>query len=115
VEKVERSQPVYWRGAATGRTPTSAGSSAAIAERLLNEGAMVAVSFSRDEERARTVMRTLSGLGGDILVSRVDARDPERIEEWEAEIRKAFGGVDVLVNNAGVFSVSLQTKSMRTQ
>lgn len=72
----------------------------AIAERLLGEGANVFVC-ARDKSQLRTALEELSALGkveGEIC----DVRSESQVKIMLDEAARVFGGVDVLVNNAGV-------------
>jgi NAD(P)-dependent dehydrogenase (short-subunit alcohol dehydrogenase family) len=82
----------------TGRTAVVTGASKgiglAVARTLLEEGArVVAVS--------RTRTRELDELGGDVLHVSADLMDPAAPDEIVTRASEAFGGIDVLVNNAG--------------
>ncbi|MEU7026330.1 SDR family oxidoreductase [Streptomyces sp. NPDC046275] len=83
-------------------TGGSRGIGAAIAVRLAEEGAHVAFTYVREEERAREVAARIEAAGGKALPLRADAADAGDAAgavEWAAD---ALGGLDVLVNNAGV-------------
>lgn len=74
-------------------------------------GACVANSFARDGARVvlaerdeRTGRRTETGIrdgGGDALFVRTDVGMPEEIEQLFRRVHEVYGGVDVLINNAG--------------
>ena len=88
----------------TGRilvTGASRGIGAAIARRFAADGWRVAVHFHASPEAAEVVLDSLPG-AGHVLV-RADLRDPAAITAMVEEVAAAFGGIDVLVNNAGVF------------
>ncbi len=70
----------------------------AVALRLAAEGGRVAV-LDVNEEGAR---ETLALCGGQGLAARMDVRSEADVTAVAADIEKAFGGVDVLVNNAGI-------------
>ncbi|AGC47890.1 3-oxoacyl-ACP reductase [Myxococcus stipitatus DSM 14675] len=86
-------------------TGASRGIGAAIAERLGQDGLAVVVAFSGDEEGARAVVRRIEAAGGRALASRVDIRDASAVQAVFDATEKAFGGLDVLVNNAGVMEL----------
>ena len=76
----------------------------AIAEALLEQGDAVAVTGTSEQtvQRAAERLRGLAG-GGDRVMALVgDVRDGVAVEGAFNEIAKRFGGLDVLINNAGV-------------
>lgn len=81
-------------------TGAASGIGKAIAERLVNDGACVVVS-DLNVEKARDVA---AGLGNaDVAIGvGVDVRDEQSITDALREAVLAFGGVDIVVNNAGV-------------
>ena len=79
----------------------SRGIGAAIARRFAADGWRVAVHFHASPEAAQEVLASLPGSGH--VAVRADLRDPAAITSMVAEAADALGGLDVLVNNAGVF------------
>src|SRR3712207_1923991 len=80
-------------------TGGSRGIGTAIARAFAGAGARVAVHYGRERERAEALAAEVGG-GGEAFGA--DLRDPAACEAlWEAVVSR-FGGVDVLVNNAGV-------------
>ncbi|MFZ4509561.1 MAG: SDR family NAD(P)-dependent oxidoreductase [Candidatus Nanopelagicales bacterium] len=82
-------------------TGGSRGIGAAIARRFADDGWRVAVHFHASPDAAAEVLASLPGSGH--VAVRADLRDPEAITRMVAEAAAALGGIDVLVNNAGVF------------
>jgi NAD(P)-dependent dehydrogenase (short-subunit alcohol dehydrogenase family) len=66
------------------------------------EGASVAIT-GRDEDRGRQVVSGIADEGGEAIFVRADVRDAEDCERSVSRTVEAFGGVDVLFNNAGVY------------
>jgi 3-oxoacyl-[acyl-carrier protein] reductase len=87
-------------------TGASLGIGAAIAEHLADEGAAVVVNYSRSKERAEQVVAQITGKGGRAIACQADVRVPAQAEALLQAAVNAFGKVDVLVNNAGVFEFS---------
>ena len=82
-------------------TGASQGLGAAIAIRLARDGFDVAVTEIGREALADTVAR-IEAAGAKALPVALDVRDQRSVENAFAEARRAMGGVDVRVNNAGV-------------
>ena len=72
----------------------------AIALALAEAGASVAVHAASSAKEAREVARLA---GGDARAFTADLREPEQIARLFDEVDDAFGRLDLLVNNAGVF------------
>ncbi|MEU6443835.1 SDR family oxidoreductase [Streptomyces sp. NPDC047046] len=83
-------------------TGGSRGIGAAVVRRLSAEGARVAFTYVRDEARATALVKELDGTA---LALRADSADPAAVRGAVEEAVRAFGGLDVLVNNAGAFHV----------
>lgn len=90
-----------WRGKVALVTGASSGIGRATARRLAREGMRVVLA-SRRVERLEELAKDLAALGADAFAQPVDLRDEDSIEELFATVRERFGGVDVLVNNAGL-------------
>jgi len=83
-------------------TGGSRGIGAAIAKRLARDGANVAITYARSGDRAREVVGEMTALGVRALAVRAEATDVDALREAVARTVGAFGGLDVLVNNAGI-------------
>ena len=83
-------------------TGGSRGIGAAIALRLAREGADVAITYTSAEDAANTVAKEIAGLGRKALVVRADQADPAAVEAAVWQVVGELGGLDVLVNSAGV-------------
>ena len=84
-------------------TGASKGIGAALAKGLAEAGAAVAVNYSADKEGAeRTVLKITRG-GGKAVAIQADVSKATDVRRPFEETKKAFGSIDVLVNNAGVF------------
>jgi len=81
-------------------TGGSKGIGLAIARALLERGFKVTIGARQDDELQRAA-RTL-GAGDSVHTVRSDVREPGDAQRLVEETTKRFGGVDVLVNNAGV-------------
>ncbi|HTO11018.1 MAG TPA: SDR family NAD(P)-dependent oxidoreductase [Candidatus Binatia bacterium] len=70
----------------------------AIASRFASEGARVAVN----DIRAEAAEATVKALGGEARAVVADVADSVRVRAMVEEVARVFGGLDVLVNNAGI-------------
>jgi NAD(P)-dependent dehydrogenase (short-subunit alcohol dehydrogenase family) len=82
-------------------TGGSRGIGAAIARAFAGNGDRVAVHYSASRDKAEQVASHLEGDGHTIVGA--DLRDPDAVRAMVDEAAAKLGGVDVLVNNAGIF------------
>ncbi|CAN5869488.1 SDR family oxidoreductase [soil metagenome] len=75
----------------------------AIALALAGEGMRVVVHHHSSEEEARELVRAIEQGGGEAVAIRADLARFQEVERLAREAEAAFGGIDVLVNNAAVF------------
>jgi 3-oxoacyl-[acyl-carrier protein] reductase len=84
-------------------TGASKGIGAALAKGLAAAGAAVAVNYSSSRESADRTVAEIASKGGRAIAIQGDVAKAADVKRLFEETRKAFGSVDVLVNNAGVF------------
>ncbi len=84
-------------------TGGSRGIGAAIAKRLAEEGADVALTYERSADKAAEVVKAIEALGRKGVAVAADSADPEAVKRSVDEAAKALGGLDILVNNAGIY------------
>ena len=82
-------------------TGASRGIGAAIAKRLAADGARVAITYAKDANAAAEVVKSIEQAGGSAIAIQADAADPAAVRSAVEQAVAAFGGLDVLVNNAG--------------
>ena len=82
-------------------TGGSRGIGAAVARAVADAGDRVAVHYAANPEKAKRVAGELAG-GGHAVVG-ADLRDPGAVRAMVDEAADRLGGIDVLVNNAGIF------------
>ena len=87
-------------------TGASRGIGAAVAERLARDGMAVAINFSRGADQAEDLARKIIEAGGRAMAVRADVSDPGALAAMFDAVSAAFGGVDVLVNNAGTMKLA---------
>jgi 3-oxoacyl-[acyl-carrier protein] reductase len=87
-------------------TGASRGIGAAVAERLARDGFTVVVNYAGSQLEAEAVVRKIETAGGRALAAKADVSDPSAMRRLFDSAEAAFGGVDVLVNNAGVMQVT---------
>lgn len=88
-------------------TGGSRGIGAAVALRLAEEGADLALTYEQNAERAGQVVEQVKALGRRALAIRADSADPEAVRAAVDGAAAEFGRLDILVNNAAVFPMGL--------
>jgi 3-oxoacyl-[acyl-carrier protein] reductase len=83
-------------------TGASRGIGLAVAERLGRDGFTVVVNYSGSAAEAEAVVARIGANGGRALAVKADVSDPRAVKEMFDTATTQFGGIDVLVNNAGV-------------
>ena len=83
-------------------TGGSRGIGRAIALKLAEQGANVAVLYAGNAEAAEATVRDIEALGRKALAVQCDVADFDQVTAAVSQVKEALGGVDVLVNNAGV-------------
>src|SRR5580704_5118085 len=76
----------------------------AIALRLAAEGARVAVHYGHSKDQAHAVVAEIQAAGGEAFSVQAELTRIEDIARLFGEVERRFGGLDILVNNAAVFS-----------
>jgi 3-oxoacyl-[acyl-carrier protein] reductase len=84
-------------------TGASKGIGAGIAKALAAAGASVVVNYASSQEGADKVVAEISSNGGKAVAVQGDVVKAADVKRLLAEAKKAFGSLDVLVNNAGVY------------
>lgn len=73
-----------------------------MAEALAAEGASVVVNYASSAAAAETVVARITAAGGKAVAVKADVSDPST----HGALFEAFGGVNILVNNAGIYEVA---------
>lgn len=87
-------------------TGASRGIGAAIAERLARDGFTVVVNYAGSQAPAEALVRRIEAAGGHALAAQADVADAGAVARMFDAAEAAFGGVDVLVNNAGIMKLA---------
>ena len=83
-------------------TGASRGIGAAIAIALASRGADVAITYERSADKAAEVVQAVERAGRRGLAIQADSADPGAVKRSVEEAVAGLGGLDVLVNNAGI-------------
>ena len=92
-------------------TGSSRGIGAAIAERLAKDGMTVVVNYSGKAAPAEALAAKIEQAGGRALTAQADVSDAAAVARMFESAVGAFGGVDVLVNNAGIMRLATIAES----
>lgn len=84
-------------------TGASKGIGASIAKHLAAEGAAVVVNYASSKAGADRVVAEIVGGGGKAIAVQADVAKQADIQRLFAETKKAYGRLDVLINNAGIY------------
>ena len=87
-------------------TGASRGIGATVADRLAADGFTVVINYSGDAKPAEALARRIEGKGGQALTAKADVSDPNAVRNMFDAAEATFGGVDVLVNNAGIMKLA---------
>jgi 3-oxoacyl-[acyl-carrier protein] reductase len=87
-------------------TGASKGIGAAIAKQFADEGASVVINYSSSKEGADRVVAAIADNGGKAVAVQANLAKEADVRKLFAETKKAFGRLDVLVNNAGIYEFS---------
>jgi 3-oxoacyl-[acyl-carrier protein] reductase len=92
-------------------TGASRGIGAAIAERLAADGFTVLVNFAGSVAGAEALVSKIEAAGGRAVTAQADISDAAAVERMFDAADAAYGGVDVLVNNAGIMRLATVAES----
>src|SRR6478672_1355371 len=87
-------------------TGSSRGIGAAIAERLGADGFTVVINYAGGTAEAEALARKIEQAGGRAVTAQADVSNGSAVSRMFDMAEAAFGGVDVLVNNAGIMRLA---------
>ena len=87
-------------------TGASRGIGAAVARRLARDGFTVVINYSGNAAPAEELAREIEQAGGKALTAKADVSEAQAVRRMFDAAETAFGGVDVLVNNAGIMMLA---------
>ena len=87
-------------------TGASRGIGAAIAERLAADGFSVLINFANNATAAEVLVHKIESSGGRAITAQADVSNSTDVARMFDAAEAAYGGVDVLVNNAGVMKLA---------
>ncbi|KAK0351530.1 hypothetical protein LTR94_024625, partial [Friedmanniomyces endolithicus] len=87
-------------------TGGSRGIGAEVARRLAHDGFRTVVNYSGSADAAQSVVDAIASDGGEAIAVQADIGDAEAVSHLFDQAAAAFGGVDVVVNNAGVMTLA---------
>src|ERR1700730_13163923 len=82
------------------------GIGAAVADRLAKDGFTVVVNYSGNAGSAQAVVARIEAAGGRAVAAQADISDAAAVARMFETTETAFGGVDVLINNAGIMNLA---------
>jgi 3-oxoacyl-[acyl-carrier protein] reductase len=87
-------------------TGSSRGIGAAVVQRLAEDGFAVVVNYTGGAAEAETLVSKIEQGGGHALSIQADVSDPQAMRRMFDQVIAVTGGVDVLVNNAGIMQLA---------
>jgi 3-oxoacyl-[acyl-carrier protein] reductase len=92
-------------------TGASGGIGAAVAKRLARDGFTVVVNYAGNAASADAVVARIEAAGGRAIAAQADIADVHAVRRMFESAETAFGGVDVLINNAGIMTLATIAES----
>ncbi|MDR6937479.1 SDR family oxidoreductase [Luteibacter sp. 3190] len=87
-------------------TGSSRGIGAELVVRLARDGFKVVLNYSGNAEAANKILATIKAAGGDGIAAQADVSDPTAVKAMFDAAESTFGGVDVVINCAGILTLA---------
>jgi 3-oxoacyl-[acyl-carrier protein] reductase len=94
-------------------TGSSQGIGAEIAKAFAEEGAAVVINHRGGKPHGEDTLNSVKRKGGKAFVAHADVSDPDSVAAMFSEVRRRLGGLDVLVNTAGLADPGIWNLSLR--
>ena len=91
-------------------TGGSRGIGRAVALRLAEKGAKIAVNFNTSPESAEEVVSAIEQQGGEAFSVRADVSRLDQVAKMMDQVNDAWGNIDILINNAGIIDDTLMVR-----
>jgi 3-oxoacyl-[acyl-carrier protein] reductase len=92
-------------------TGGSRGIGAAIVQRLARDGFTVLINFAGAPAEAESLVRKIEAAGGHATTAQADVSDPAAVKRMFDAAEATYGGIDVVVNNAGIMKLATVAES----
>ncbi len=102
MENNNNKNSIYFEGRSAIVTGGSLGIGTAIALKLAEFGANVAINYRKHKEEAEEVIKKVKAMGRKGLVVQADISNFSDAGKMVNDVKEEFGGLDILVNNAGI-------------
>jgi 3-oxoacyl-[acyl-carrier protein] reductase len=86
-------------------TGASRGIGAAVAQRLAKDGFNVVINFAGNAPEAAALVDNIQSAGGKAMAAQADVSNAAAVRGMFEKAESAYGGIDVLVNNAGIMQL----------
>ena len=100
---INQSKRILITGAGRWSEGGEGGLGAALAIRLAGQGHTVVLNHRSSDEAAERLVEAIRNGPGRALAVRADVTDPDDVARMARTVRQELGGLDVLINNAGLF------------
>lgn len=87
-------------------TGASRGIGSAVAKRLARDGFAIAVNYAGSAAKAEEVVAEIKAAGGQAIAIQADVANATDVERLFKQTIDTYGGIDVVVNNAGIMLLS---------